>query len=135
MKQATKYGFAALLGGILLLGACSKDETIPAGDASTGTLRMHITATRAETDAYDPFDYRTVRIYSDKGLIRKYAPQDEMPAELQLLQGDYRIGASSNSPSRRTGPRRSRCRARRSTSQPRCCSTPRSPRTSAATSP
>ena len=91
MKQATKYGFAALLGGILLLGACSKDETIPAGDASTGTLRMHITATRAETDAYDPFDYRTVRIYSDKGLIRKYAPQDEMPAELQLLQGDYRI--------------------------------------------
>ena len=88
MKQATKYGFAALLGGILLLGACSKDETIPAGDASTGTLRMHITATRAETDAYDPFDYRTVRIYSDKGLIRKYAPQDEMPAELQLLERD-----------------------------------------------
>lgn len=91
MKRSIKYGFAALAGSLLLLGACSKDETAASGNGSTGTLRMHITATRSETDAYDPFDYRTVRIYSDKGLIRKYAPQDEMPAELQLLQGDYRI--------------------------------------------
>lgn len=91
MKRLTVYSLAALTCSALMLGSCSNEETFAESDETAGSLKMHITGTRAETGGYDPFDYRTVRIYNDQGLIRKYTPQDEIPDVLQLLRGDYRI--------------------------------------------
>ena len=94
MKRLPIYGFA-LLCVALLLPACSKDTATEAG-GGTGTLEMHLTGTRTDTDGYDPFDYLTVRIYNEKGLIRKYdSLGDGNALVLQLLGGEYRVAVEA----------------------------------------
>lgn len=81
-------GVCAALFGV----GCSEQATLADGADGTGTLRMQITATRAEMADYDPLDHLRVRIYNHKGqLVRKYTSVDEATAELQLLAGEYRV--------------------------------------------
>lgn len=94
MKRLLRYGIAFGCAA-LLLPACTTDDTRAAGSEGAGTLEMRITGTRAEAGGYDPFDYLTVRIYNDKGLVRKYTSRETLPDELQLLAGEYRIAVEA----------------------------------------
>ncbi len=90
MKKQIKY-IATLLSTTLLLAACSKEsETINLGEK--GVLKINIADTRAEGDGtYNPMDKLLVRIYNDKGLIRRYKAQSEIPSSLELLAGSYTV--------------------------------------------
>ncbi len=83
--------------GLLLLAACSKEETLtPAQRGETGRLRMNIAATRTEGEGYDPMDHLTVRVYNaEGGLLRKYASREALPETLELLAGNYRVAVEA----------------------------------------
>lgn len=91
MKRLLTYGIPLLCAALLLPG-CSKDPVEGARNGNTGTLEMHLTGTRTETGGYDPFDYLTLQVSNDKGVVRRYTSLgDENSLVLQLLKGDYRV--------------------------------------------
>lgn len=83
--------------GLLLLAACSKEETLtPAQTGETGRLRLNIAATRTEGEGYDPMEHLTVRLYNaEGGLLRKYTSQEALPETLELLAGYYRVAVEA----------------------------------------
>ncbi len=91
MKQLIRY--TLLLIAAIVVGACSKEEGLTNGSATTGVLQMNISTTRAESSAdYDPMDHLVVRIYNNDGeLIRKYTSKENLPERLEMLAGQYRI--------------------------------------------
>lgn len=95
MKRFLTYGIT-LFCAALLLPACSKDAASESGGGDTGTLEMHLTGTRTETGGYDPFDYLTIRIFSEKGLVREYTSLgDGNSLAVQLLKGEYRVAVEA----------------------------------------
>ncbi len=75
----------------LLATSCSKDAMVSATDAGEGCLRMTV-ALDNTTRAYDPLALGTLRIYNaSNGLIRKYSPVSEMPDNLYLVAGNYKV--------------------------------------------
>lgn len=82
---------------LLAAGGCQTDE---AGTEGTGSVRFRIemneqTATRA---TYDPMEEMLIRIYkADGGLIRRYESLAEMPENLLLVAGNYRIAVDAGS--------------------------------------
>ncbi len=91
MKTQIRY-IAALLGAAVLLNGCSKEADSIASEGSKGVLAMNISGTRAEgSTTYNPMDRLLVRIYNDKGLIRRYKAETEIPASLELLTGAYTV--------------------------------------------
>lgn len=90
MKRIFNYILPLLT--LALAVSCSEQICETGGTEGTGTLSMRITATRAETDAYDPMSHLVVSIFNkDGGLIRRYRAQENLPARLELLAGDYRV--------------------------------------------
>lgn len=86
MKKILLVTFA----GLLLSGAsCSKDETAKDGEGVV-SFRIEMGAdTRTE---YDPLDELLIRVYkADGALIRRYTKLEEMPENLYLVAGDYKI--------------------------------------------
>lgn len=80
------------------IAGCSKSAV--EGGTGTGTVALHISATRATgespeegTSTYDPLEYQTIRIYnaSDE-LIRRYTAASQ-PERLELLAGNYSVDA------------------------------------------
>ncbi len=75
----------------MLLGAsCAKDEAQTGGEGVV-SFRIETAAgtTRAE---YNPLDELLIRIYkADGGLIRRYTSLEDMPENLYLVAGDYKI--------------------------------------------
>lgn len=95
MKRLLTYA-VALFCAALLLPACSKDAAGETESGSTGTLEMRLTGTRTETGGYNPFDHLTVRIFNEKGLVRKYTSLgDDNSIVLQLLKGEYRVAVEA----------------------------------------
>lgn len=92
MKRFVTYAL-----GLLLLAACSKEETLtPDRPGETGRLRMNIAATRTEGEGYDPMDRLTVRVYNaEGGLLRKYASREALPETLELLAGSYHVAVEA----------------------------------------
>ena len=91
MKRLLTYGIALFCAALLIPG-CSKDAAGEAESGSMGTLEMHLTGTRTEAGGYNPFDYLTLQVSNDKGVVRKYTSLgDENSLVLQLLKGDYRV--------------------------------------------
>lgn len=92
------------LSGLVLLLGCSKTECggTEYPDDSHGALKVLISlpdATRS-TQEYDPLQFSTLRIYKldrdtddsvTETLIRKYRPVSEMPSDLFLVAGEYKI--------------------------------------------
>ena len=94
-----------LSGLLLLLGACTKDDS---GRAEpTGTLQLNLTVagkviplhSKAAGD-YNPLDISTLWIYKVESdgaggtvqeLIRKYKPATDVPANLYLAAGKYKV--------------------------------------------
>lgn len=86
MKKILSY----LLAGLLVGGmSCTKDDAAPAGEG-TVSFRIEMDGqTRAE---YNPLDDLLIRIYkADGGLIRRYTALADMPENLYLVAGSYRI--------------------------------------------
>lgn len=93
MKRILTYLLPLLA---LLSGACSKDTAEPAEPGNTGTLKIDLTATRADIDgSYDPWQHLAVRIFNaEGGLLRKYTSADDIP-QLALLAGNYRVSVEA----------------------------------------
>ncbi len=95
MKQYGKYLFiSALLIAVTGLYGCR--EEMPSTGEGRLTMNMHIAkpeakAPKANTDLLA--DSCEIRIYSEKGLVRYYKGLDNLPAELWLAAGLYRINA------------------------------------------
>ena len=88
------YNISALLLFIFAAISCREDEL-----TEDGLLRLNIgvkdkvttTRTLSNEDLNTLKEDCRIRIYSGKGLIRKYNGMREMPEELQLAVGDYNI--------------------------------------------
>ena len=87
-----------------LSGCAEKELTEPEIIGDAGCLSVEIALPKTKADAaeeYNALDYSTVRIYSivrdtenritEKNLVRKYRPASQMPANLYLAAGEYRI--------------------------------------------
>ena len=87
-----------------LSGCAQKELAEPEIIEGTGCLNVEIALPRTKADAvseYDALKYSTVRIYSivrdtdneitEANLVRKYRPASEMPANLYLAAGEYKI--------------------------------------------
>lgn len=87
-----------------LAGCAEKELSAPEISEGTGCLSVEIALPKTKADGtaeYNALDYSTVRIYSivrdtenritEKNLVRKYRPATEMPANLYLAAGEYRI--------------------------------------------
>ena len=87
-----------------LSGCAQKELAEPEIIEGTGCLNVEIALPRTKADAvseYDALKYSTVRIYSivrdtdneitAENLVRKYRPASEMPANLYLAAGEYKI--------------------------------------------
>lgn len=90
MKKSILYTLALLT---LAFASCSKDAATLPGSADMGMLKMTISATRTETGGtYDPLDHILVQIYNaEGGLLRKYTALENIPQQLELLAGSYRV--------------------------------------------
>lgn len=93
MKRILTYLLPLLA---LLSAACSKDAAEPDTARRTGTLKIDISATRADTEGdYDPMEHLAVRIYNaEGGLLRKYTSVADIP-QLALLAGNYRVSVEA----------------------------------------
>ncbi len=87
-----------------LSGCAEKELAEPEIAEGTGCLNVEIALPKTKADAaseYNALNYSTVRIYSivrdtdntilDSNLVRKYRPVSEMPANLYLAAGEYKI--------------------------------------------
>lgn len=97
MKRQTLYTAAALALTAGVLAGCSKNDIDTGSQTGTGTVALHVSATRAGDDsaassAYDPLAFQTIRIYnaSDE-LLRRYTAAS-LPERLELLAGNYSVG-------------------------------------------
>lgn len=93
MKKSLIYT-AALLAAACVAPSCSMDGLDTNDAAATGTISLKVSATRAAGDetsgAYNPLNYKTVRIYNNSDeLLRRYT-DDNLPDRLELLTGNYR---------------------------------------------
>lgn len=87
MKKILLYTLA----GLMLLGSsCAKDDASVGGE---GVVSFRIETASGTTRAeYNPLDDLLIRIYkADGSLIRRYTSLDEMPENLYLVAGEYRI--------------------------------------------
>ncbi len=87
MKKILPY----VLSCLMLLGASCAEDDAPVGGEGVVNFRIETTsaATRGE---YDPLDDLLIRIYkADGGLIRRYTSLDDMPENLYLVAGGYKI--------------------------------------------
>lgn len=90
MKKVITY-ISALACTALIAASCSKDaaETVATGE---GCLQMTVALDNTTRAEYQPLEYSTLRIYNaEGGLIRKYSPASEMPDNLYLVAGDYKV--------------------------------------------
>ena len=94
MKR-TIYNISALLFFILTAISCREDDL-----NESGLLKLNIgikdkvttvTRTLSDEELNTLKENAQIRIYSGKGLIRKYKGTAEMPSEMQLAVGDYNI--------------------------------------------
>ena len=87
-----------------LSGCAEKELAEPEIAEGTGCLNVEIALPKTKADAaseYNALNYSTVRIYSivrntdnailDSNLVRKYRPASQMPANLYLAAGEYKI--------------------------------------------
>ncbi len=100
MKRYIKYlaGCSLLLA---FLSGCGKEQPGPAPSAADGDAIVRLSFTLPEaTRAYDALETSVLRIYkveSDgaggetEGLIRKYQPATDIPADIYLAAGKYRV--------------------------------------------
>lgn len=78
----------------LTAGGCATDETTTSG--GEGSVKFSIETNETTTRAYDPMEAMLIRIYnSDGGLIRRYESLAEMPQNLLLVAGNYRIAVEA----------------------------------------
>lgn len=89
------YNISALLFFILTAISCREDDL-----NESGLLKLNIgikdkvttvTRTLSDEELNTLKENAQIRIYSGKGLIRKYKGTAEMPSEMQLAVGDYNI--------------------------------------------
>lgn len=87
MKKILLY---ALSGLMLLCASCAEDEAPVGGE---GIVNFRIETASGQTRAeYNPLDDLLIRIYkADGGLIRRYTSLGDMPENLYLVAGDYKI--------------------------------------------
>ena len=101
MKRISAY-ISAAVGVALLATSCSKDAMFSASEAGEGCLRMTV-AIDNTTRAYEPLETSTLRIYnSSNGLIRKYSPVSDMPDNLYLVAGNYKVTVEAGDQSNAT---------------------------------
>ncbi len=92
---------ALLFLGLMGLSACKDETTTQSGE---GKLTMNMSIAMPETSARAPqkkaaqatdmlSDSCRIRVYSDRGLVRFYKGLNNLPSELLLAAGDYRITA------------------------------------------
>lgn len=97
MKRQTLYTAAALALTAGVLAGCSKNDIDTGSQTGTGTVALHVSATRAGDDsaassAYDPLAFQSIRIYNaSDGLLRHYTATS-LPERLELLAGNYSVG-------------------------------------------
>lgn len=97
MKRQVIYTAAALALMAGALAGCSKNGIENNDCAGTGTIALHVSATRAGDDsatssAYDPLAFQTIRIYNaSEELLRRYTATS-LPERLELLAGSYSVG-------------------------------------------
>ena len=104
----------------LLLAGCVKDAPVgERGGEGECILQLSVSLpdrSRADDEAYDALALSTMRIYSltDDGeggtaenLIRKYRPATEVPADLYLAAGRYRVAVEAGDGSEATFTRKS----------------------------
>lgn len=84
--------FASALMGALLLSSCANE------DNGMGNARLNLTidindevAVISRAENASPADNCVIYIYSSKGLIRKYNRVSDVPAEMWLASGSYRV--------------------------------------------
>jgi len=88
-----KFDFiSCLLPAVLsLLAGCGHDPDLSADTTGEGCLHLNVSlpGTRSE---YDPLAISTLKIYNaEGGLIRKYTPANNIPADIYLAAGTYRV--------------------------------------------
>lgn len=100
------------------LAGCAKDEAAMwNGGAGEGLLRLSVDLpeTRATDDDYDALELGTLRIYQidrsgtepEERLIRKYRPVTDVPSELYLVAGEYKVTVEAGDRSEATFTRKS----------------------------
>ncbi|MEG1405635.1 MAG: DUF4493 domain-containing protein, partial [Alistipes sp.] len=86
MKRILLY---MLLCFTLLGSGCTKEEVATEGE---GAVSFHIEVSSQTRAAYNPLDVLLIRIYKADGtLIRRYTTMEEMPRNLYLIAGEYKI--------------------------------------------
>ncbi len=91
MKSKLIYLLA--LAGLFVVG-CAEPELPPreAPVAGEGALCLSFLTEEPDAEAdYNPFDYCTIRIFNEEGLVRKYYSKEELPEQLWLAAADYRV--------------------------------------------
>lgn len=91
MKSKLTY-LLALVG--LFVAGCAEPELPPREAPATGDGALCLSFMTAEPDTetdYNPFDYCTIRLFNEEGLVRKYYSQEELPEQLWLAADSYRV--------------------------------------------
>lgn len=97
MKKILLYTLSGLL---LLAASCAKDDAAESGEGVVSFRIEMGSTTRAE---YNPLDKLLIRIYkADGALIRRYTSLDEMPENLYLVAGEYKISVDAGDQSAAT---------------------------------
>ena len=100
MNEVLKYISCFLL--VFTLAACSKNNLDEKVNEGEGTLSLNYSFTKADNVPSDPaaeiLKNSTLKIYKkmggsfgNGGLIFKYSPATDMPEDLALIAGDYKI--------------------------------------------
>ena len=110
MKNISKY---IILAFGLIVSGCRDAENHTVQDQPESAVRLAVSlphATRtADDDSYDALNFSTLRIYKiDKSaeegdterLIRKYSPVSEVPSEIYLAAGEYKVTVNAGDESK-----------------------------------
>ncbi|HJA97217.1 MAG TPA: DUF4493 domain-containing protein [Candidatus Alistipes faecavium] len=97
MKRQTLYTAAALALTAGVLAGCSKNDIDTGSQTGTGTVALHVSATRAGDDsaassAYDPLAFQSIRIYNASDELLRHYTATSLPERLELLAGNYSVG-------------------------------------------
>lgn len=109
MKQLLKYMLIAVLAVVFI--ACTKSEEVTP-DEPTGRLKLQFSLPgKTRAAAYDALSFSTLRVYKmengEAQLIRKYYPATTTPADIYLIEGDYKVTVDAGDKSEATFNRKS----------------------------